>query len=91
MRIFHARLAYAPEHHRVSTNNKLSWNFTPRRVHNLKNLKQTKEDRNKKEKNWISDRLSQQGLKTQGYKLMVSHIRQQESLTKTPVSNFRQK
>ena len=27
MRIFHARLANAPEHHRVSTNNKLSWNF----------------------------------------------------------------
>ena len=57
----------------------------------MKNLKQTKEDRNKKEKNWISDRLSQQGLKTQGYKLMASHIRQQESLTKTTVSNFRHK
>ena len=28
---------------------------------------------------------------TKGYKLLASHIRQQESLTKTPVSNFRQK
>ena len=50
MRIFHARLANAPEQHRVSTNNKLSGNFTPRRVHNLKNLKQTKADRNRKKK-----------------------------------------
>ena len=50
MRIFHARLANAPEQHRVSTNNKLSWNFTPRKVHNLKNLKQTKADMNKKKK-----------------------------------------
>ena len=50
MRIFYARLANAPEHHKVSTNNKLNWNFTPRRIHNLKNLKQTKADRNKKKK-----------------------------------------